>query len=134
LPGRCIGGMFSALGGMILAFAAQAVVPDRYLPRTTFFLWAAMILGGAASVKGAIAGAMAFWFVVSAADGLLRPGVSTGFIPEWLLTSQPVAAVRFIIVRIMPGALMTWRPQAIVGMHADVTLGARWRPAPPHRR
>jgi len=121
----CIGGMFAALGGMILAFEAQAVVPDRYLPLTTFFLWAAMILGGAASVKGAIAGAMAFWFVVSSADGLLRHGVSTGFIPEWLLTSQQVAAVRFIIVGIMLGALMIWRPQGIFGKREEVMIGAR---------
>jgi neutral amino acid transport system permease protein len=121
----CIGGAIAALAGMVLAFEAQAVVPDRYMPQTTFFLWAAMILGGSGSVKGAVAGATAFWFILSSTVGLVRHGVSTGFIPEWLLTSQQVAAVRFIIVGLLLGVLMVWRPQGIFGKREEVMLGAR---------
>ena len=121
----CIGGVIGALAGMVLAFEANAVVPDRYLPQTTFFIWTAMILGGAASIKGAIAGAMTFWFVVSGAEGLLRWGISTGTIPEWLLTSQQVAAVRFVIVGLMLMALMVWRPQGMFGKREEVLIGAR---------
>jgi neutral amino acid transport system permease protein len=121
----CIGGAIAALAGMLLAFEAQAVVPDRYLPQTTFFLWAAMILGGAASVKGAIAGAMAFWFVVSGSEGLLREGISSGIIPDWLLSSQQVAAVRFMIVGLMLMGLMIWRPQGMFGKRQEVLIGAR---------
>jgi neutral amino acid transport system permease protein len=121
----CIGGAIGALAGMVLAFEANAVVPDRYLPQTTFFIWTAMILGGAASIKGAIAGAMTFWFVVSGAEGLLRWGISSGAIPEWLLTSQQVAAVRFVVVGLMLMGLMVWRPQGMFGKREEVLIGAR---------
>jgi neutral amino acid transport system permease protein len=121
----CIGGAIGALAGMVLAFEANAVVPDRYLPQTTFFIWTAMILGGAASIKGAIAGAMTFWFVVSGAEGLLRWGINSGTIPEWLLTSQQLFAVRFVIVGLMLITLMVWRPQGMFGKKEEVLIGAR---------
>jgi neutral amino acid transport system permease protein len=121
----CIGGAIGALAGMILAFEAQAVVPDRYLPQTTFFIWTAMILGGAASIKGAIAGAITFWFVVSGAEGLLRLGITEGVIPDWLLSTQQLFAVRFMLVGIMLMGLMIWRPQGIFGKREEVLIGAR---------
>jgi neutral amino acid transport system permease protein len=121
----CIGGAIGALAGMVLAFEAQAVVPDRYLPQTTFFIWTAMILGGAASIKGAIAGAMTFWFVVSGTEGLLRLGITEGVIPDWLLSTQQLFAVRFMLVGLMLMVLMVWRPQGIFGKREEVLIGAR---------
>lgn len=121
----CIGGAIGGLAGMLLAFEASAVVPNSYLPQQTFFVWTVMILGGAATVKGAFAGAVTFWFVVLSAEGLLRHGVSTGVIPEWLLTSQQFAAVRFVIVGAMLMALMIWRPQGMFGKREEVLIGAR---------
>ncbi|MGY6502026.1 MAG: branched-chain amino acid ABC transporter permease [Acidimicrobiales bacterium] len=121
----CIGGAIGALAGILLAFEAQAVVPDRYVPQTTFFIWAVMILGGAASIGGAIVGAIVLWFVISFAEGLLRWGTNTGVIPDWLLTSQQVASFRWILIGLMLMALMIWRPQGIFGKREEVLIGAR---------
>lgn len=121
----CLGGAIGALAGIILAFEAQAVVPDRYLPQTTFFIWTAMILGGTGSIIGPIAGSILFWFIVQFTEGLLRLGVSNGVIPEWLLSSQQVASIRFMLVGGVLMALMVWRPQGIFGKREEVLIGAR---------
>lgn len=121
----CIGGAIGALAGIVLALEAQAVVPDRYLPQTTFFIWTAMILGGTGSIKGPIAGSVIFWFVLSFTEGLLRLGVTNGVIPEWLLTSQQIASIRFMLVGGVLMALMVWRPQGLFGKREEVLIGAR---------
>lgn len=121
----CLGGAIGALAGIVLAFEAQAVVPDRYLPQTTFFIWTAMILGGTGSIIGPIAGSILFWFIVQFTEGLLRLGVSNGAIPEWLLSSQQVASIRFMLVGGVLMALMVWRPQGIFGKREEVLIGAR---------
>ena len=121
----CIGGAIGALAGMLLALEASAVDPNAYLPQQTFFVWTVMILGGAATIKGAMAGAVVFWFVVLFAEGILREGIREGVIPEWLLTSQQFAAVRFVIVGLMLIALMIWRPQGMFGKREEVMIGAR---------
>ena len=121
----CLGGAIGALAGIILAFEAQAVVPDRYLPQTTFFIWTAMILGGTGTIIGPIVGSVLFWFIVQFTEGLLRLGVSNGVIPEWLLSSQQVASIRFMLVGGVLMALMVWRPQGIFGKREEVLIGAR---------
>lgn len=125
LRSLCLGGAIGGLAGILLSFEAQAVVPDRYLPQTTFFIWTVMILGGTGSILGPIAGSAIFWFVVSATEGLLRQGITNGVIPDWLLSSQQVAAVRFMLVGFILMALMVWRPQGIFGKREEVLIGAR---------
>jgi branched-chain amino acid transport system permease protein len=121
----CIGGAIGALAGILLALEAQAVVPDRYLPQTTFFVWTVMILGGAGTIRGPIAGALVFWVILLGAEGLLREGIQSGVIPDWLLTSQQLGAVRFALVGLLLMLLMIWRPQGIFGKREEVLIGAR---------
>ncbi len=121
----CIGGAIGALAGMLLALERSAVDPNQYLPQQTFFVWTVMILGGAATIKGAMAGAVMFWFIILFAEGLLREGISQGIIPDWLLTSQQMFAVRFVIVGAMLIGLMIWRPQGVFGRREEVMIGAR---------
>lgn len=121
----CIGGAIGALAGMLLALERSAVDPNAYLPQQTFFVWTVMILGGAATIKGAMAGAVMFWFIVLFAEGILLEGIRNGIIPEWLLTSQQMFAVRFVIVGAMLIGMMVWRPQGIFGKREEVMIGAR---------
>ncbi|HSL57739.1 MAG TPA: branched-chain amino acid ABC transporter permease [Acidimicrobiales bacterium] len=121
----CIGGAIGALAGMLLALEAQAVVPDRYLPQTTFFVWTVMILGGAGTIRGPIAGALVFWFILLFTEGILREGIESGVIPDWLLTSQQLGAVRFALVGLLLMLLMIWRPQGMFGKREEVLIGVR---------
>jgi len=42
-----IGGVFGALGGMLRAIGTQSAQPDNFITDVTFFVWVALILGGA---------------------------------------------------------------------------------------
>src|SRR5690606_522173 len=47
-----LGGVIGALGGMMLSISARSVQPDNYGTPTTFFAYACLILGGAATIWG----------------------------------------------------------------------------------
>lgn len=54
-----IGGVLAGVGA-IFAIMPTSLQPDNYGTQTTFFLWAILLLGGAATVLGPIVGAMIF--------------------------------------------------------------------------
>lgn len=117
-----LGGVIGGFGGMILATSQQAVQPDTYSPPVTFFIFTALILGGAATVIGPIIGSMLFWALLSATDAFLRQGVSSGTIPPWLMNGVQVGAVRFMLVGLGLMLLMIFRPQGILGDRRELAL------------
>jgi neutral amino acid transport system permease protein len=120
-----IGGLLGALGGFIFALAQAAVQPDLFSPNLTFFAYTILILGGAARVFGPVVGAMIFWCLLQFTAGILSGGVSTGFIPDWLMDSNDVGAVRFMLVGIALLLLLVYRPQGIFGDRKEIALDAR---------
>ncbi|MBW3605214.1 MAG: branched-chain amino acid ABC transporter permease [Actinobacteria bacterium] len=117
-----LGGVMGGFGGFILATSQQAVQPDTYSPPVTFFIFTALILGGAATVIGPIIGSMLFWALLSATDAFLRQGVSSGVIPSWLMDGVQVGAVRFMLVGLGLMLLMIFRPQGIFGDRRELAL------------
>jgi branched-chain amino acid transport system permease protein len=120
-----IGGLLGALGGFIFALAQAAVQPDLFSPNLTFFAYTILILGGAARVFGPVIGAMIFWCLLQLLAGVLTGGVRTGFIPDWLMDSNDVGAVRFILVGVALLLLLVYRPQGILGDRKEIALDAR---------
>ena len=55
-----LGGMLAAAGGVVYALPS-AVSPGVYVTSLTFFVWTALLLGGAATVFGPILGSVIFW-------------------------------------------------------------------------
>ena len=55
-----LGGMLAAAGGIVYALPS-AVSPGVYVTSLTFFVWTALLLGGAATVFGPILGSLIFW-------------------------------------------------------------------------
>jgi branched-chain amino acid transport system permease protein len=125
LQSLCIGGVLGALAGALLAVNQQSVTPDYYLPALTFYVYTVVIMGGAATVLGPIVGSMIFWLLLAFSAGSLRVGIQDGWIPESLLQSNEVAAVRFMLVGLGLMALAIWRPQGIFGRREEVMLDAR---------
>jgi neutral amino acid transport system permease protein len=120
-----LGGVFGALGGIVQALGTQSLTPDFYSPDQTFYAYAALILGGAGRVLGPVVGAMLFWFVLDVTDGFLRQATAG---PDPVLTfiePQDVGAIRFILVGLILGLLMVFRPQGIFGRRREVLLDAR---------
>lgn len=52
-----LGGMFGALGGMLRAVGFSLAQPDNFITDVTFFVWVALIMGGAGKVLGPLIGA-----------------------------------------------------------------------------
>jgi branched-chain amino acid transport system permease protein len=117
-----LGGVIGGFGGFILATSQQAVQPDTYSPPVTFFIFTALILGGAATIIGPVIGSMLFWGLLSATDAVLRQGVSSGTIPASIMDGVQVGSVRFMLVGLGLMVLMIFRPQGIFGDRREIAL------------
>jgi branched-chain amino acid transport system permease protein len=120
-----LGGIFGAVGGIVLALTTQSLTPDFYSPPQTFFAYAALIIGGAARVFGPVIGSMIFWFVLSITDNFLRQGTAGSNPLISFIDNQDVGAIRFILVGVGLALLMVFRPQGIFGKRSEVLLDAR---------
>src|SRR5213083_2422038 len=100
-----LGGLFGAMGGIIFALSKQSVNPDDYATKFTFTALAVLILGGTARVLGPVIGA-----------------INAGYLPDWLIDSNKVGALRFIVVGVAIVLLMIYRPQGIIGDRREVAI------------
>ncbi len=113
-----IGGVIGALGGLMLAFSTN-VNSSVYVTSLTFFLWTALLLGGAATVFGPLAGSIIFW-VLQAFLGLLFPALAkAGLMP---FTTIQASQVKFVIVGFALVLLVVFRPQGLFGSKKELTF------------
>ena len=112
-----LGGLFGALAGQILILAQNSVAPDIFLPQLTFFAYAILILGGAASTWGPIAGSVLFWFLVTSLDSYLRNANLTD-------STDVLGAIRLLLVGLGLMLLMIFRPQGLFGNKQEMMLDA----------
>lgn len=117
-----LGGVMGGVAGVLLAINQQAVQPDTYSPPVTFFIFTALILGGAATTIGPIVGSMLFWGLLSATDSFLRQAVNAGVIPTVIMDGVQVGQVRFMLVGLGLMLLMIFRPQGIFGDRRELAL------------
>lgn len=120
-----IGGVLGCLGGFIYALGQRAVQPDFFGTDSTFFVYAILILGGAARVFGPVLGTVIFWALIQGTDVLLRSGIDAGYPVFSLMTGSQAAVIRFILVGAGLMALMIFRPQGILGDRKELALDAR---------
>ena len=125
LQSLALGGVIGALAGIVDTLDTGFVQSEQFRPQTTFFIWTVLILGGAASKWGPALGAMAFWFVLIFVEELLRQLVDNNWIPDAIIDSSNVAAVRLVLMGVMLIALMIWRPQGLLGKKEEVLIDAR---------
>jgi ABC-type branched-subunit amino acid transport system permease subunit len=120
-----LGGMFGAVGGMIRAIGFSAAQPDNFITDVTFFVWVALILGGAGKVLAPIVGASLLYGLLNFSDTFLREGVSSELIPESLMTGTQVGQVRFMLMGLGLALLAAFRPQGIFGNKEEMALDDR---------
>ena len=114
-----IGGVFGALGGIVLALPS-AVNPGVYVTSLTFFVWTALLLGGAATVFGPVLGAVIFWVVLTFFGNVLPSLAASGILG--FISTQQASIVRFIVVGIGLMLLVIYRPQGILGDKKELTF------------
>ncbi len=117
-----LGGMMGAVAGFAFAIAKTSVQPDNYSTAFTFFAYAALILGGAASTWGPVVGAIMFWFLIAFTDSLLRQLVTNDNLPDAIISGTQVGQVRFMLVGVGLVLLMVFRPQGLFGDKAELAL------------
>ncbi len=107
-------------GGIVYALPS-AVSPGVYVTSLTFFVWTALLLGGAATVFGPILGSLIFW--------ALQTFLATCF-PRWPSGGSPArscprsrrATLRFILVGVALMLLVIFMPQGLLGNKKELTF------------
>jgi branched-chain amino acid transport system permease protein len=120
-----LGGVFGSVAGMFFAISNNSVQPDNYSTPVTFFALTAAIMGGLGRVGGPVIGAMIFWMILSATDNFLTQAVAEDIIPDAIMTTVEVGAVRFMLVGLGLMLLMIFRPQGIFGDKREIAIDAR---------
>ncbi|SDU75258.1 branched-chain amino acid ABC transporter permease [Jiangella alkaliphila] len=120
-----LGGVIGAFAGIVYSLFQGAMQPDVYATNFTFFAYAILILGGAATVFGPVLGAAIVWFAFQFIDLALRGAITEGYIPDWLMDSTDTGAVRFMLTGIVLVLLLVFRPQGILGDRREIALDAR---------
>jgi branched-chain amino acid transport system permease protein len=100
----------SALAGLAGAFYGHYVtyiVPDQFVPLTTFYIWMAVIIGGVGRVSGAIVGTVLL-------IGLLE---GSRFLRDLIpaIPDTEMASVRIGVVGLLLILFMIYRPQGLLG-------------------
>jgi len=114
-----IGGVFGALGGVVLALPS-AVTPSVYVTSLTFFLYTILLLGGAATIFGPIVGSIIFWVLSAFISNVLPQLLEADLLP--FMTDVQVPAVRFILVGVALMLIVIFRPQGIFGNKKELTF------------
>ena len=114
-----IGGVFAGLGGIVYVLPSSTN-PAVFLPSLTFFVWTALLLGGAATVFGPLLGAVIFWVLQAFIGAALPALVESGVLD--FMTSQQASTLRFILVGVGLILLIVFRPQGILGDKKELTF------------
>ncbi|MCP4436327.1 MAG: branched-chain amino acid ABC transporter permease [Actinomycetia bacterium] len=122
------GGVLGGLAGMMFAIGTATVQPDNFQPPQTFFIWAALIIGGIGRVWGPIVGAMIFWSLLSLTENILRPMAAGNYSVfglfdfNTIMEGVQVGQVRFMLVGVGLLLLMIFRPQGLFGDRKEMAL------------
>lgn len=101
------GAAMAGLAGALYAHYVTYVTPEQFVPLITFYVWVAIILGGAGTISGAIAGTLALILFLEGSRFLrdFIPGVS----------EVEMASVRLFAVGLALVLLIAYRPGGIMG-------------------
>lgn len=100
----------SALAGLAGAFYGHYVtyiVPDQFVPLTTFYIWMAIIIGGVGRVSGAVVGTVLLMGLLEGTR-FLRDAIP--FVPD-----SEMASVRIAVVGLLLILFLIYRPQGLLG-------------------
>lgn len=114
-----LGGGIAAMGGIVYAMGRN-VNSGVYVTSTTFFIYTALFLGGAATVFGPLLGSLIFWVLQTLISNLLPAMVAAGVLP--FMSSIQASTVRFILTGIALMLLVIFRPQGILGDKKELTF------------
>jgi branched-chain amino acid transport system permease protein len=108
-----LGAAVAGLAGALWAHFFFAINPTMFLPSLTFSVWAAVIIGGAGSYIGAIAGTV---FLV----GIRQV---TRFLPSDIPLSSEIPFIRLMVIGAALIVVLYYRPQGLFGDRERMAAG-----------
>ncbi|GAB3491767.1 branched-chain amino acid ABC transporter permease [Nocardiopsis coralliicola] len=118
-----LGGVLGGVAGAMLAIHQQNITPDQFMPQVTFYLWAMLLLGGAARTLGPVIGPMALWFLLTAFDETLRSLLTLGMLP--FIEGGDIGALRHAFVGLALVLLIVYRPQGLIGNRKEMLVNVK---------
>jgi branched-chain amino acid transport system permease protein len=122
LQSLIIGGIFAGMGGMVFVLAMSNVQPSAWVTTFTFMIWTVLLLGGAATVLGPVAGGMVFFVMLTLTNEILAGLVAMGWLP--FLSPPQVGQVRFVLIGLALMLLVIFRPQGMFGNKKELRFNA----------
>jgi branched-chain amino acid transport system permease protein len=112
LQSLAIAAMLGALAGFFLALDLAYLHPTEFNPLFTFIGFGVLVVGGLANYWGVAIGSIIMWTILEGSRFVKLP-----------LSTEHVAAARFILVGLVLILLMAFRPQGIFGKREEMVLG-----------
>ena len=94
--------------------------PAYYQPSLTFFVYAILLLGGAATILGPVVGSIVFWVLLSFFSGFIARAVEPGWLP--FMSQVQAGQIRFILVGVALMLIVVFRPQGILGNKKELAF------------
>jgi branched-chain amino acid transport system permease protein len=114
-----VGGVIIALGGIVTAMGTN-VNPNVYVTSQTFYIWTALLLGGAATIFGPVLGAVLFWVIRAFLSNLLPALVDIGALP--FFSGEQAQMLVFVLIGVALMLIVIFRPQGILGNRKELTF------------
>ncbi|MGH3007472.1 MAG: branched-chain amino acid ABC transporter permease [Gaiellaceae bacterium] len=111
LQSLAIAASLGALAGFLFALQLRFLVPQSFDPTFTFLAYAAVILGGLGSYGGVVVGTVIVWVLLELTRFLELP-----------ISSDRIAAIRFVLVGLALILLSMARPQGLFGKREEMVL------------
>jgi branched-chain amino acid transport system permease protein len=122
LQALMIGGVFASIGGMIFVLNLSNVQPQVWTTNFTFTIWSVLLLGGAATILGPIAGGMIFIALISVTQGIMGGLLELGLLP--FLSQPDIAQIRLLLIGLSLMLLVIFRPQGLFGNKKETQFNA----------
>jgi len=100
-------------GRNLFMFLPSSTNPGVFITSLTFFVWTALLLGGAATVFGPLLGALIFWVLQAFLGSFLPALVNIGLLGDF--TSAQAGSLRYVLVGLGLMLIVIFRPQGILG-------------------
>lgn len=111
-----LGGVLGAFAGIIYVLPSS-VQPDALGRSTTFFIWTALLLGGAATIFGPVLGSILFFAV-----RIFIQGITDIVVPDSIMSTQQTDQFSWIVIGVALMLLVIFRPQGILGSKKELSF------------
>ncbi len=118
LQSLALGGALGGLAGGLLALTLGQVSPEAFTTQVTLFVWCIMLIGGAGSLWGPLAGSIIFWSALIQSEELAS-SLGGGF------SGTFSSGLRFVLVGLLIIGVMAFRPQGLFGHKEELVLDLR---------